>query len=196
MVSDVVGAVVRNAVPIALAVVATLLVADRCHRAEYEEWEARVETVQRQAVVNLERTVEALQEEAEQSERADSIADDVRDRAVRVEERIDTVRVETPPELEDHPAIVQRDSIIDEVVEQRDDALHAFEEQKEATATLRDALEESRETVDSLSTVLEDRPGPKPWFVPEVGAGPFAGLCSGGRPCTGVGVHVSWQVSL
>lgn len=196
VVNDVVGVVVRNAVPIALAVVATLLVADRCHRAEYAEWEARVETVQRQAAVNLERTVEALREEQEQSQRADSIAEDVRERAVRVEERIDTVLVETPPELEDHPAIVQRDKIIEEVTDQRDDALRAFEEQKEATAILRTALEESRETVDSLSTVLEDRPSPRPWWVPEVGVGPFAGLCSDGGPCTGLGAHVSWKVSL
>jgi hypothetical protein len=111
----------------------------------------------------------------------------VRERVVEVRE------VEVPAIAQ--PFVAQRDSVID-------DLLVALDEKDEVIAEYVSVVEFlQRESAsfelrgDSLEAVLEDRPGPKKWWMPEAGVGPFVGMCQGGGICSGVGLTLSWRIS-
>lgn len=186
----------RTLLIIAAAVLIAVIVTDRCHQDDIDAFERRVSRVQEQKK-QAEKRVDSLVAEAARAEnRADSAVSQIEEEIPEVEARIDTVRVQTPPELEDHPAIVKRDSIIDDLVEQRDNALAAFREQGRAVSKLRAAVSVAEASADSLSDVLSDRPGDKPWWVPQLGVGPFAGVCTTGVPCSGIGATLSWEIEI
>lgn len=184
-----------------LAVVAifivTLTVVDRCHRRSVSEWESRAAQVEGQLWAEVERA-EALKQEATfASERADSLADALENRAPEIRERIIRVQAETPADIRDHPAVVSRDSIITDLRIEADGWRSAFESQRAAFVTLEGALTVVESSRDSLAAILEAQPNERPWFLPRLGIGPFAGVCPDGRVCAGpVGVTVSWEVKL
>lgn len=74
----------------------------------------------------------------------------------------------------------------------KNDALAAFEAEREAAARLRIARDAAIASRDTLRTTLDSRPGPHLPFIPRLGAGLFAGVCSDGRACVGAGVTLSW----
>lgn len=186
----------RTLLIIAAVAVVGVVVTDRCHQEQIDAYERRVARVQEQKR-QAEARVDSLVAEAARAEnRADSAVSIIEQEAPEIQTRIDTVRAQTPEELEDHPAIVERDSIIDDLTEQRDDALAAYYDQLDATAKLRAALSVSEASGDSLSAVLSDRPGDKPWWVPQLGIGPFVGVCATGTPCSGIGATLSWEIHL
>lgn len=181
----------------ALVLVFVSLLVTQCQQDREAEWENRVERLQGAYAATSERYARALRAEEARADSAESRAQDLDARRPVVRERIDSVRVETPPELENHPAIVQRDQIIDSLVVSRDAWRGLFREEQAANVRLRGLLEETRAHADSLSAVLDDRPGPRPWYVPTVTVGPQAGLDPmTGRPYKGVGVTLGWEVEI
>lgn len=182
---------------LAATLVVILTVADRCHRRSLSEWESRVVQVQSQVRIERERA-EALKREAHAAnERADSLADALESRAPEIRERIVRVQAETPDSLRDHPAVVSRDSIIADLRNESDGWKAAFEAQVRRAVALEAALALTEASRDSLAAVLADRPGERPWYLPRIGVGPFAGIDTEGRPRAGpVAVTVNWEVKL
>jgi hypothetical protein len=166
----------------------TSLVADRCYSSRASEWEARVVAVQRVADEHRQRA-EAAEVEAEKLR---SQAAAIAEAAEARQPVIDTMIVRLPPA--ETPGEAQRDTIITELQTQVQTWKSAYQKQLEAGAVLRVALGEMTARGDSLEAVLADRPTKKPWWIPEVVMGPFAGLCSEGRPCAGVGVALGWKI--
>lgn len=171
-----------------------VVVGDRCHSVSLAEWETRVERVQEQARHQRERAKQAEAEADSLSEAAGRALRAAESAEARIRAQVDTVRAETPPELREHPAIVQRDSLIGGLLDESTRLRRAFDLQRQASARLRAALASEKARGDSLSAVLEDRPGDRPWFLPRLGLGVAAGLDSRGLPNTVAGLTVSWEV--
>lgn len=186
-----------NAIIAAVVLVAAVGIAGRCHSGAISEWEDRVERVQRLAEAEKARA-EGLKREADEHEtRADSLARALRERAPEIRERIVRVEVETPDSLRDHPAITARDSIITDLRSESAGWKQAFEEQQRATAKLRVALETTEAVRDSLSNVLDDRPGDRPWWLPRLNVGPGLGYNGDdGVHADPVAVTLSWEIDI
>lgn len=187
---------IRDIVIAVAVVVIAVVVTDHCHQGNIEQWEQRVETLQRAHEATRTRALDLLEAERARADSAEARAQRLRVQEPIIRERIDSVRVHTPVELQDEPAIVQRDSIIDGLIRQRDQWKALYEEEHTANKRLRRALDNAVADADSLSAVLDDRPGDRPWFIPRLGLGPGAGITFDGDPYAGVGVHISWSISL
>jgi hypothetical protein len=187
----------RHIAVVALVAVVAVFVIDTCHNHSISEWEQRVTRVEEQVAHERERA-EALKEEAASSAaKADSLAADLASRAPAIRERIIEVQIATPDSLRNEPAIIQRDSLIADLRNESDGWRAAYEEKSEAYDLLADALRYVESSRDSLLVVLADRPGERPWYVPSVGLGPFAGVCSDGSACVGpVAVSLTWRIRL
>lgn len=185
-------------------------------------WEVRVDSVQTIADRELERSrvLEALAErwEARAHELA-ATAEEIQNRADReaatlsaergeTAQRVREVQAETPDDLRDHPAIVQRDEIITELSDANvrwelaygklstayDTLSTAYTLSVTRGDSLRAALYAATAAADSLNAVLDDRPGRSPWWRPEIGLGPSVGLQADGTTYAGVGVHLHWEI--
>jgi hypothetical protein len=187
----------RDVVVGVMLLVVAATVADRCHRKSVSEWEVRVIRAEEQIKAERARTEAAKQEAAAERAFADSIAAEIKAHTPEILERIVRVREDTPEHLRDEPAILARDSIITDlrvVVTQWQDA---YEAQRRALELLERALVDVEASRDSLAALLKDRPGERPWYVPQIGVGPFAGVCAGGTPCAGpVAVSLTWKIRL
>lgn len=76
----------------------------------------------------------------------------------------------------------ERDSLID--------TLFIVAGAYDTAVTLRDAEAAAlRAATDSLRSAAR-----RPFWKPEVGMGPFLGVCADGKPCAGVGVTLSWRI--
>lgn len=172
-------------VVIALVAVATVTVftVDACHRRSLSEYEQR-------EAVTLAR-VESERERAEAFKReAEEIAVELARKAPEIRTRIIEVQAATPDSLRNEPSIVLRDSLIADLRNEADGWRRAYEIQGEALAL----VEASR---DSLLALVKDRPGERPWYVPTIGVGPYAGIDATGRPSIGpVAVTLSWRIRL
>lgn len=181
-----------------VAVLATLLVVSAAygfvkdHQAS--EWEQR-------AVVALDSTetwmarARSLQEAAGAwSRQAHELADRAQQRDTVIVESIRTVRESTPPEIRVEPSVVARDSIIDELVVTNNHWQQAFEQQARAYILSQESARTYKIAADSLRAVLEDRPEPRAWWIPQVGVGGFTGYCPNLGTCSGVGVTLSWRI--
>lgn len=185
----------RNLRWIAAGVIAAALVAvvtTRCYDASVSEWENRIATVQAQVVGRDSLIADLKRDAADLSVRADSLAVQLEAQAPEIRERIVTVREEFPAET---PSDTARDTLIDDLQAESDGWKTAYEEEAEANISLWKALDLATASTDSLSAVLNDRPGKRPWYIPRLGIGPFVGACTGG-PCAGVGVGLSWEIRL
>lgn len=211
----------KNTALVVLAVVA--LVAITAGVREYldaREWRERVESVQAEAALQLENSRflerEAARWEARAKElvvvadvskaRADSLAQRLARNTVVYRDRID--RIETPAGLEGHPAIVERDDLIEDLyadvtrweaayvdLDIAYDTLRvAFDASQARGDSLRAALVAATAAADSLNAVLDARPGQTPWWKPRIVVGPSAGLSGSGVPYAGVGVTVGWSI--
>jgi hypothetical protein len=177
----------------AVAVVAAVLAVRSWAGQRDAEWQARVERVQAQADAAL-AIGDSLRVEATS---LGVVAD-----SLKIEsEKQDTVIVHMveqlpapPPDCE--PFTLPRDSVIMFMEERHETITEAFERQREASALLRQAEARAREAADSLSSVLDDRPTPLSPFIPRVGLGATAGICTTGQPCVAVGLTLSWEVRL
>lgn len=187
---------IRDIAILVVIVVMAVVVTDRCHQDNINQWEQRVETLQRSHEATRARALHLLEQERARADSAEQQAARLRVQEPLLRERIDSVRVQTPIELRDHPAVAERDSIIDSLIVQRNKWKALYEEEHAANKRLRRALDNVLADADSLSAVLDDRPGDRPWFIPRLGLGPGAGIAFDGKPYAGVGVHLSWSISL
>lgn len=137
---------------------------------------------------------------ASESERADSAEARATALANRVLAR-DTVFVRERAEARDiaaaapdtcAPVVAAYERVLAIADSSKNDALAAFEAEREATAALRIARDAAVASRDTLRTTLDSRPGPRLPFIPRLGAGLFAGVCADGRACVGAGVTLSW----
>lgn len=186
----------KDVIVVAIAIAIAVVVTDRCRQGDISEWEDRVAQAQQNHAADMARIAEVLEQESVRADSAEARAQELEAQEPVIRERIDSVRVQTPPELEDHPAITRRDSIIDTLIVQRDSWKDLFREEQAANVRLRGLLDDAVADADSLSAVLDDRPSERPWWLPRLGVGPFAGMCSSGRPCSGVGATLSWDIAI
>lgn len=186
----------RNLLIVGVALAAALAVGGLFVDTKFREWNERAEHALAFAEEESARA-DSLHSEADAlRERADSIAADASARSPVIRERIRLVRdtVQVPDTCVSF--VAQRDSIIDEVVEQADAWEDAYIAEREAHDLTRAAYSLLLGVNDSLRVVLEDRPRPRPTFMPSLEVGPFVGFCADGRPCVGVGVGLTFKVRL
>lgn len=175
------------AVAVAISVTYSLF-----YRHNRNEWESRVSIALKDADA-AQAQAEVFEELAAEAEaRATALNVEVTERVRVVRERVVEVReVEVPAVAQ--PFVIPRDSIIDEllvVVDQKDEVI---EEHISAAEMLRQQVGLLAVRGDSLVAVLEDRPDPRKWWVPQAGVGAFVGACTGGGICSGVGLTFSWR---
>jgi len=182
------------AIPLAVAVVVAVGTS-RCHDATVSEWETRAVTAEALAEVRMEEVQRAKEIASEFQIRADSLAEMAESRAPEIRERIVRVREETPDSMENHPAVTARDAIIEDLTVESTRWREAFAAEREASASLRVALDAAIERGDSLLAVVEDRPGQRPWYIPRLGLGPSVGVGQTGT-YSGIGVNLSWEIKL
>lgn len=162
------------------------------YRHSRNEWESRVEVALKDA--NAARAqAEVFGELAEAAEARAAALDTVATERVRVvRERVVEIReVEVPAIAQ--PFVAARDSIIDELLVAVDEKDEVIAEHISAAEALRMQVGLMTLRGDSLVAVLEDRPDPKKWWVPQSGVGGFLGMCSGGSVCSGIGLTFSWS---
>ncbi len=174
-----------------------IVFAGNCYRAQAEEWERQVRVALVQAK-SLDERARAAEERAESAAAdARALAEELRTQEPIIRERIKTVRVETPVELEGHPAIVERDQLIDVLTTESAGWREAYELQLRASADLKLANVDLRARGDSLVRVLKDRPKKHPWWLPRLGVGPYAGIDMNGKPSAGpVAIHLAWELKI
>lgn len=182
-------------VGVVAAIAVALFVLDSCWRSQNAEWEARVERVQEQARQDSAATQEHIARADVLEQQVDVLQRRVSNRDVAIDGLRDAIASAPIPE-ESIPAVTLRDELIAEQNAQINDLTVALDIEREAAAELRLALDDSISRGDSLSAVLDDRPRPKPSWLPRISIGPFAGICTDASTCTGVGVQLSWEVKL
>jgi len=182
-------------IAIAVISVAAVVVSGLFIDARFRKWNERVERVQEFAKAETARADSAVAEADAEEARADSIAEEASSRAPIIRERIVIIREEPiPEECEDF--VIPRDSIIDELLVESEQWETAYEAETRAVGKLRFAYTRLGVVNDSLSTVLDDRPRPRPAWMPSLEVGIFAGICTNGRPCIGAGVGLSFKVRI
>lgn len=183
----------KAALPLIVAVLVAV-VFGYCYRQSRSEWERRAADAVTRAD-SLQKRVRVLTDSARLFEnRADTLSSKAAKADTIIRQRIVRVRAETPDSLAHVPAVVERDAIIDSLQIEVSDLRSAFESEKEANARLHMALDRATERGDTLAAVLKDRPKPPPWFIPKIVLGPSAGLQTTGKPYTGVGVTLGWEI--
>lgn len=177
----------------ATAIVAVVLVVRSYVGAKDAEWQTRVEVVQAQSRENLAIGDSLREEAAELRGLATSLAFAAEQRDTVVIRMVEQLPA-PPPDCE--PFTLPRDSVIIALQEQYGLATAAYRTERSASDQLRLAEAKARESSDSLLAVLADRPKPLSPLIPEIGVGLFAGLCTTGQPCAGVGVGFQWKVRM
>lgn len=177
----------------AAAIVVAVLVVRSFVSARDAEWQTRVEREMLRADAALAASDSLVDRATELEVLADS--------AFRKAETRDTVIIRMVEELPAPPADCEpftapRDSVIVAQEERYENISAAFEKQREAAVALRLAEASAHRAADSLAAVLDSRPRPLSPLIPEIGVGAFAGICSTGQPCVGLGVGVQWKVRL
>ena len=162
------------------------------YRHNRSEWESRVEAAltdakawEAQAAV-----FEKLAGEAEA--RAEAVNTQATERVRVVRERVVEIREVEVPSIA-QPFVAVRDSIINELLVVVDEKDEVIAEYVSVVDFLRKQSRKFEIRGDSLEAVLIDRPGPRKWWMPQLGAGPFVGMCQGGT-CSGVGLTLSWSL--
>jgi hypothetical protein len=173
----------------AAALVVAAAVSGYCVDAKFRAWNERVEKVEEFAKAETARANAEADKADEQKARADSAVTAARNRAPEIRERIVRVREESPPD----PA---RDSIIDDLAADNEQLVVAYDSVSSAYEILRVSYNSLLVVNDSLSSVLSDRPRPRSRWAPSIQAGVFAGICSDGRPCVGVGAGLTVEIKI
>jgi len=185
----------KQVVGVAAALAVALFAFDSCRRSSNAEWEARIERVQEQARRDSAATQKHIERADELEQQVDALQRRVSQRNVAIDGLRTAIEAADVPE-EAIPAVTLRDRLIDELTLQTSDLTVALGVEREASAELRLALAHSISRGDSLGAVLDDRPRPRPGWLPRLSIGPFAGICTDASTCTGIGVQLSWEVKL
>jgi hypothetical protein len=182
--------VIVGAVLVAAALAVSGLFVDNTFR----EWKARAESADSLAGVYLARAETAEGAARIFAARADSIAGVAGRRELVTRGRIREARRQPVPEPCDS-VVSERDAIIDTLLVDVDDLNRSVELQRRALERLSYAYAGARAAADTLRAILAVVPSPRPAWVPTIGVGPIAGMCTNG-PCVGVGVSLQWRVRL
>lgn len=174
-----------------VAIAGLVLGVGKCYSSRADAWENRAVSAIAVSKTLRARVVDLQSEARELRSQAGVQAEEATIREPVIRERIESLPpAETPGEHE-------RDEIIVELEENRDKFKLAYELSEQANGRLQMALDTALVRGDSLHAVLEDRPGKKPWYIPELGIGPFVGLCAGGTPCAGpIALNLTWKIEL
>lgn len=146
-------------------------------RAEARQWQVMADGYQQQA--------EALYKRAA---KRDTVI------MTRYRETLDTLTIE-----EDCEEVAEFFSVIVDTLSVANAELEsAYEHQKMATGAMLAQVRGLEHAYDSLATAYETlaRPPARSLFkklVPDVRPGVFAGVCTTGTPCAGVGITLSWS---
>ena len=179
-----------------IAVLVAFLVASTAvgysHDRAEEAWDVWAQSVLGQAAVVRLRAESLAAHAAEVEQRADSVARDASERVPQVLERVRVVRELVTPDT-CAPFVIPRDEAIDTMVAIAGQWEQAYDSLGSVADTLRVVNSSLLMLTDSMTAVLEGRPGPRPWWSPTPGLGLFAGVCSDRRACYGVGVTLSWK---
>lgn len=151
-------------------------------------WEKRVEAVSATARENYARALEA--EEVADLLRSQAVAAASEASARSVE--TDSIIITLPPAQT--PAEAQRDTVIARLQIERDGWQDAYTKLYASNEKLQEAFDLALERGDSLQAVLDDRPGPRPWFIPRVTVG-AAGVLDDGRVEVKIpAVNLGWEI--
>ncbi len=124
---------------------------------------------------------------------ADSLRESSTERVRVVRERVVEVREVEVPAIA-RPFVEPLLEIIDELLVAVDMQEEVIEEYVTVAEFLRLQSGAFEIRGDSLEAVLLDRPGPRKWWMPKTGVGPFVGFCQSGGICSGVGLTLSWSL--
>lgn len=117
------------------------------------------------------------------------------DTIIRVRERVihDSFPAENYPDTCAKPLAI-RDSQIADLTLSRDSWRSAYDTSLVAMARLGEMVSAARAANDSLEAALAPRVQTF-WsrLKPKMGGGGFAGVCTDGRPCAGVGITFGWE---
>lgn len=182
----------KYALPALLVVVLLIWWQGRQHDA-VTRWEAHVEAAQLEAKKNAARADSLVIASDMYREQADSIqlvADSIAAIRPRLIVRIDSV----PVPAEAVPFTAPRDTLITVLTAENESLRSVAKRLQMSTSDALTANALLRASVDSLSSVLDRRPKPRSRLIPTLGAGIMAGVCSDMRPCSGVGITLSWRL--
>jgi len=159
------------------------------------EYERRVRAAEQYAdSVMAVAVAESARADALEAE-ADSLVEEVQAR----EDELNAEHVDLEEWIEEEapdacdPFFEEYEHLLGKAERQRDDALGAFERQREAAAHLREAVDLQRARGDTLQAALDARPGPHNPLIPRLGVGLFVGVTGDGFVRMGVGVTLSWS---
>jgi len=180
----------REVAVLAAVVLGVLFVYGRCRDDRVSEWETRAQAAET-LNSSLQERVNDLQAEA----------DSLRSQAVAVVEVVVPRLSETDRRIAALPAPetaadTARDVIIMRLREDTDSLLVANRLLLQSNDRLQDALNTMTVARDSLLAVVEDRPGKRPWWLPEITVG-AAGVMDDGRLAVKVpSLNVGWRIGL
>lgn len=185
----------RNGLLAGLVVLLLILVwRDARRERERTGWEDRVDSALVVADSLAGVAGEAEQRAREAESEAQRLGAEAASTERRARQRVVEIRVVEVPESA-VPYTAPRDSVIDSLRVVVDQLHKVIELERVAKSELRRALGTSESGRRLLDSVLNDRPGPEPWWKPAVGVGPFVGVCNTGV-CTGLGFNLTWKVPL
>ena len=179
----------RTVVIVAAALVVAAAVSGYFVDARFREWNRRVDSVLEFAEGETARANSAETAASDQKARSDEIVAAARARVPEIRDRIVTVREQAPPDS-------ARDSIIDDLTEVVDSITVAYDSTSAAFVLLRSAYGRLLTVNDSLTIVLKDRPKPRSRWAPTFTVGAFAGVCTNGKFCAGVGPGISFEIKI
>jgi hypothetical protein len=185
--------VLKSLVAAGAAIAVVLVVAGLFVDAKFDAWREQAEAANAYAGEQLVRAEAAEQVAQIAHERADSFAEIAAQVDTVIEERVRIVRAEPVPE----PCVeivAERDEVIDSLVEHVDRWRQAYQHEHGAYVSLFEAYAIARSAADTLRSVLAAMPRPRSRLLPQLGVGPFAGICAGGQPCIGVGIQLNWKI--
>lgn len=186
----------KNLFLVVVAAAGILLAVDSCHqRQDNRAWEARADAAVAMASEEAARaSLELARADAAsaEAERLQGVADSL---GRRTRERVVEVREVVVPEYA-VPFVAPRDSIIEDLMVENEILEGANLALRASNSYLRLALGRVTASESALRAVLDDRPRPTSRWLPSVGFGAFAGACSDGRACSGLGVTVGWEIPI
>lgn len=163
---------------------------------ERAAWELQADQVRERSAELVEEAAEAAAAAARRAIEAEAKADSA-EAAREAAEAILTTLPPVPAECE--AVVAQRDTIFMEVI---DTLVVSSDMYRQAWTIERARADDLALLNGGLATqlaetvkLLDKRPKDR-WWMPEVGAGVFAGICTTGQPCTGVGATLAWKVRL
>lgn len=178
-----------------VTILAMVAVAGRfLYDAQERKYQERVEHVQEFADEQKRRAEAALATADSLKAERDSVAAVAARRDTVVRERVREVLAEPVPE-DCAEFVLPRDSLISDLLGQVNLWREAYDAAAAEAEALRGAHGRLVVAVDSLQNVLNDRPKPKPAWIPEIKVGAIAGICLDG-PCIGAGVSLGWEIPI